>query len=214
MPKAGFNSYGYSAARACAFIFACAAFLSYAYVLVTGQYNGDFYGVPETLGVLGQTAIFAASVLPYIFGWQLYKFYKRRRMPRTIPLPPARVTVVFFIFVIWFIVLAVTYGVGVMGKPLYEAPGAITPLIQLTNRINPFYLGVLFILVHQGSRKVLWLGIVLLVCLGIARAGLGVVLYIALALIVRNYGFLSSYFRVNKVKIAFIALMLPAVVSQ
>lgn len=205
---------GYEAARACTILFACSALLSYLYVITTGTYNGDFYGVPERLGLGGQTLMLFASVLPYVFAWCLYKWFKARPSYRTICVPQGRLTAIFFVIVAWFIFLALAYDVGVMGKPLYEAPAPIKALIQVSNRINPFYLGVLFILAYRGRTRFLWMGIVMLVTLGIARAGLGVLLYIFMALLIRNYAALSVYVRRNKIKIALVILVFPTVVSQ
>lgn len=208
------NPKDYYAARACTVAFAGAALLSFLYVVITGTYNGDFYGVAQTLGFFGQTVILFLCVLPYLFGWKLYKFFKFRPQARTIAVPTGRLTVVFFAVVLWFIVLAVKYDVGVLGQPIYEAPALIKVLIQISNRLNPYYLGVLFILLHRGSRKVLWLGIVLLIMLGILRAGLGVFIYIFMALLVREYAAITKYAKTHRVKIAIVVLLFPTAVSQ
>lgn len=205
---------GYAAARACVILFVSSAFVSYVYVLITGTYNGDFYGVPEALGFFGQTGMLALALLPYAIGWHLYRYFKAKRPRQTIPIPHRRVTIVFFVVVIWFIVLVIKYDVGVLGQALYDAPALIKPLIQISNRINPFYLGVLFILTHQGSRKVLWLGIALLIALGILRAGLGVFLYVSLALLIRNYQHIAHYVRHHRLQILVVALVFPTIVGQ
>lgn len=205
---------GYGVARACVLLFAVSALLSYIYVLRTGRYNGDFLGVPEQLGAMGLTGVLALTILPYIVGWQLYKYFKRRKPRYTIPLPYRLVSYVFFVAMIWFIFLVIKYDVGVMGQPMYDAPASIKPIIQISNRINPFYLGVLFILTYKGSRKILWLGVALLITLGILREGLGVFLYVALALVVRNKKSISYYLRHNAAKIVVIALIFPVIVGQ
>lgn len=205
---------GIRAARSCLLLFLLAVVTSFAYIVTTGTYNGDFYGVPERLGVVQQFAIFLTSLLPYAMVWWMYRAFKARQAPGSISVPERRVTLVYFILVFWFIVLAVKYDVGVLGKALYEAPAAITPLIQITNRINPYYLGMLFILIHRGSRKVLYLGIASLIALGVLRAGLGVFIYIALALMVRNHQQIATYFKRHRWKIALIACLFPVFVSQ
>jgi hypothetical protein len=106
------------------------------------------------------------------------------------------------------------YDVGVLGKELYDAPSYIKPFIQLSNRLNPFYLGVLFILLHRGSRAILWSGIALLIALGLLRAGLGVFLYVSLALLVRHFGGVRGYVRRHKISILLAALAFPLMVAQ
>lgn len=205
---------GVRAARSCVLLFMLAVVVSFGYILSTGTYNGDFYGVPEQLGLVGQVGMLILGSMPYAIGWWMYRYFKARPTHGSVAVPDHRVTVTFFILAVWFMVLAYKYEVGVLGKPLYEAPAIITPFIQLTNRINPFYLGVLFILVHRGSRKVLLLGIACLIALGILRAGLGVLLYILLALLVRHYRKIVNYLTRNRVTIVIVLLVLPVTVAE
>lgn len=202
------------AARSCALLFMLAVVVSFGYIISTGTYNGDFYGVPEQLGLVGQVGMLILGSMPYAIGWWMYRYFKARPIQGSVAVSGHRVTLTFFILAVWFMVLAYNYEVGVLGKPLYEAPAIITPFIQLTNRINPFYLGVLFILVHRGSRKVLLLGIACLIALGILRAGLGVFLYIFLALLVRHYRKIVNYLTRNRVTIIMVLLALPMAVTE
>jgi hypothetical protein len=205
---------GIRAARTCALLFMLAVVVSFGYILSTGSYNGDFYGVPEQLGFLGQVGMLIVGSMPYAVGWWMYCYFKARPIKGTVAVSDQRVTMTFFVLVIWFMALAYNYEVGVLGKPLYQAPAIITPFIQLTNRINPFYLGVLFILVHRGSRKVLILGITCLIGLGILRAGLGVFLYIFLALLVRHYRKIINYLKRNRLTIVMVSVALPIAVAE
>ena len=202
------------AAWACVCIFLLAVSASFLYIVFTGTYNGDFYGVPERLGLLPQLLLYLTTLLPYGMVWWMYRAFKRRPVRGSIPVPDRLVTVVYFVLLAWFVFLTIKYDVGVLGRPLYEAPATITPLIQVTNRINPFYLGVLFILTHQGRRSTLWIGIAGLIALGILRAGLGVFIYVALALVVRHHAQIVEYTKRNRTKLLLIATLFPLFVSQ
>ncbi len=204
----------YVGARICTLLFVAAAVASFVYVLVTGTYNGDFFGVSETLGLAGQTAMLVAGLAPYGIGWFIYRIYKASPYRGTIPVPPRRLYATFFILMVWFILLALKWDVGVLAKEIYDAPALIKPFIQISNRINPFYLGVLFILMYRGPRGGLLLGIALLIVLGLARAGLGVFIYILLALLIRENASLIRFAKRFKVVILVSLLVFPTLVSQ
>lgn len=205
---------GYRAARVCIIFYLCSLIGSFSYILMTGIYNGDFYGVPETIGLIGQLLIFVASALPYALAWGLYKFFKAKPQRRAVQIPVRKLTITFFVIIIWFIILTIKYDVGVLGKEIYDAPSGIKFIIQISNRFNPFYLGVLFIICHRGSRTILVSGIMLLIVLGILRAGLGVFLYIFLALIIRNYNGIKNYIRRNRLKFLIFIIIFPMLVSE
>jgi hypothetical protein len=179
------------------------------YISITGELNGDFYGVPVSLSALAFGFVVLISLVPYILGYQLYLQFTRSAPAPTIHVGNAQLGCTFFIVTIWFIVLAINYGVGVMGRDIYEAPELVKLIIQITNRINPFYLGVFFIVGYQGSKRIIVLGIALLITLGILRAGLGIFMYVFLALIIRNHKNLRvSYHRLVPRLTIFIALIL------
>lgn len=203
-----------SAARVCLWFYLVMLFISLSYILTTGTYNGDFYGVPVTLSALATAALSAAAFAPYAFGFWLYLQFSRRGSAPTVRVSNAMLGITFFIVTIWFIVLVIKYDVGVLGKELYDAPATIKPFIQITNRINPFYLGAFFIAGYQGSKKTIALGIILMITLGVLRAGLGVFMYVLLALAIRNHRQLGNLLRRHFIKIVLIMLLLPTAVAQ
>lgn len=204
----------YRGAKACVLLFVLSAMISFGYVALTGTYNGDFFGVEETLGLFRQAVMLVLGLAPYAVGWLLYRHYKAKPYAGVIPVPDRRLTATFFVIVAWFIFLAAKYDVGVLTKGDYDAPALIKPFIQVSNRINPFYLGVMFILGHRGSRRVLAAGVLSLIALGILRAGLGVFLYILLAFIIRDYARCAEFIRRRKTVVLAVALAAPLVVSQ
>lgn len=202
------------AARLCLWFFLAMLLVSIAYTIVTGNLNGDFYGVP--LSMTGWEFAFVAliSLAPYLIGYQMYKRFTRTAPPPTVRVGNALLGSTFFVVTLWFIFLAVEYGVGVMGRELYDAPELIKTFIQISNRINPFYLGVFFIVGYQGPKKIISLGIFLLITLGLLRAGLGVFMYVFLALLIRNHKSLRGVFRRHFFKLVLAVVLLPMVSSQ
>lgn len=202
------------AAKLCLSFFIAMLATSIAYISITGELNGDFYGVPVSLSALEFTYVVLISLAPYILGYLIYL-----RFTRTAPAPTVRVgntllRYIFFGVILWFIVLAVEFGVGVLGREIYDAPALLKPLIQISNRVNPFYLGVFFIVGYRGSKKVIALGIILLITLGLLRAGLGVFLYVFLALVIRNHQSLRGALRRHLIKLVLAAVLLPTAASQ
>ena len=202
------------AARLCLLFFLAMLSVSIAYTLGTGNLNGDFYGVPLSMTGWELTFVALISFAPYLIGYQIYKRFTRTAPAPTVRVGNALLGSVFFAVTLWFIVLAVEYGVGVVGRELYDVPELIKLFIQITNRINPFYLGVFFIVGYQGSKKIITLGIFLLITLGLLRAGLGVFMYVFLALLIRNHNSLRGAFRRHFFKLVLAVVLLPKVSSQ
>jgi len=202
------------AARLCLWFYLGALFLSVAYILTTGTFNGDFYGVPVTLDAWAFSFSVIASAAPYYFGYWVYLRFSRRASQPTVRVGNALLCKTFFVVTIWFIALAIKYDVGVLGREIYDAPPVLKPFIQISNRINPFYLGAFFIAGYQGSRKTIALGIILMITLGLLRAGLGVFIYVLLALVIRNHRHFRGAVRRHFFKIAIFFLVLPLATSQ
>jgi len=203
-----------AAAKLCLWFYLAMLFISVAYIGVTGTLNGDFYGVPLVLTDWQFAAVVVISVAPYGVGYGMYRRFVRRAPPATVRVGNAILGTTFFVVTLWFIALAIKYDVGVLSRGIYEAPGLLKPFIQVTNRINPFYLGCFFIVGYQGSKKVLALGIALLIALGLLRAGLGVFMYVLLALAIRNHHSLKDTFRRHFFKLLGAILLLPMLTSS
>jgi hypothetical protein len=188
--------------------------ISLGYILITGELNGDFYGVPVSMSGWDFTFVALISLMPYLVGYQIYRRFTRRAPSPTVRVGNAQLGITFFALTIWFIFLAMAYDVGVVGLELYDAPFPLKTFIQITNRINPFYLGAFFIAGYRGSNKIIVLGISLMVTLGILRAGLGVFMYVLLALVIRNHQNLRVVFRRHFIKLALFVVFLPIIVPQ
>jgi hypothetical protein len=202
------------AAKLCLLFYMTMLGISALYILLTGELNGDFYGVPVTLDVWEFTFVCITSIAPYLFCYLIYLIFTRNAPKPTVRVGNALLGIVFFVVTIWFIFLAIKYGVGVLGRELYEAPDLIKPIIQISNRISPFYLGVFFIVGYQGSKKTIAIGIMLLIALGLLRAGLGVFLYVLLALVLRNHQSIRKALRRNFVVMLLLVALLPSAATQ
>ena len=202
------------AAKLCLWFFIAMLSISIAFTVVTGDLNGDFYGVPLSMTCWGFAFVALISLAPYVIGYLMYKQFTRTAPPPSVRVGNALLGSMFFVVTLWFIVLAIQYDVGVLGREIYDAPELIKPIIQISNRINPFYLGVFFIVGYQGSKKTIALGILLLITLGLLRAGLGVFMYVFLALVIRNHESLSGSFRRYFFKLALALVILPIITPQ
>ncbi|RJX72377.1 hypothetical protein DZ860_08170 [Vibrio sinensis] len=192
----------------CFLIFIGATILSYLYVNITGLYNGDFGGVSTELSRLDLAVVLLLTLLPYVVLFFFYVFFKSISLGnerKVIITTSRRVTYLFCLILIWYLFVTFYFGVGLMGQGDVGVPAFISPFIKIINRINPFYLGVLFILVHEGSKKVLFFIVIALAVLGLSRAGIGVFLYIIMAFFVRLNFSPTSY--VKKYPIRFILLI-------
>jgi hypothetical protein len=77
------------------------------------------------------------------------------------------------------------YGVGKMGNPDYQAPFAVKPFIIILNRFPLSYLGLLFILVSN-KRRHIFIITTMMIILGIARAGLGIFLFLGIVFLLKS----------------------------
>lgn len=100
-----------------------------------------------------------------------------------------------------------------MDREVYTAPSIVLPFIQVLNRIDPFYIGVFFILSTPKRVSTDLLAVVLMMSIGFLRAGLGVFNYIVIAMAVKySVELLTMFRRAPWVAVAF-ATGLPLVIS-
>lgn len=201
------------AARACVVLFASFSVVSYFYGVVTGHFNGDFYGVPVAIPEWLAFLNLLATLAGFVVLWMIYRFYRRRPPPAVIPVPVRFLGIFVPLLLVWSIAITLAFGVGVLGQSLYTAPGPLTPVIQVINRINPFYIGVLHVLVAPPRSRSARLTIVLLIVLGISRAGLGVFLYLGLALLLRHHQAIRGFVSRRKLPLLVVLAIFPFMVS-
>ncbi|MDH0863267.1 oligosaccharide repeat unit polymerase [Mitsuaria sp. GD03876] len=183
--------------------------VSLIYSLVTDEYNGDFYGVPVRMSTLALFGMFVLTTLPFLVLARL-----GRRFDRTRPLLAVS-TAMGFLKVFVPLTLALQafvtwrYGVGIIGGDPYEVGGPMKILVLLLNRFQPFYLGALLIvMLPRGSWKLEWTTILLMVVVGLLRAGIGVFLYLVIIFVLKYFNDVVAF--VRRRKLATLAVLLAA----
>lgn len=179
-PRAG------SSAGVPIFLFVSATVASWAYCVSTDQFNGDFW--PKSITLSQDTLFFVllAALMPYLVGWSLDKHLATRaaRKKRVIAPRWFLESLLFGVFA-WHIGMTVAFNVGVMSQEFYNAPAWIKPLIQIGNRIDPFFIGVFYILATPKKPINDAKSALLMITLGLLRAGLGAFAYILIALSIK-----------------------------
>lgn len=194
-------------------LFISATIASCAYCIVTGQFNGDFFPQPVYLSALALVAILGVCLLPYAITWRLAGLIDRAQ-PRSVFAPSQRALLLFLLagFAL-HIAVTILYGVGVLDSPVYSAPPLVVPVIQVLNRLDPYYLGAFFILATPKRAATDGLAIGLMITTSILRAGLGAFAYVLIALCIKYRSELVRIFWRAPWLTAGAALALPTVVS-
>lgn len=167
------------------YVFVAAAVVSFVYSVLLGQYNGDFFPQPVYLPVGRLLVILVVSVLPLFLAWKITGFVDRTDARRVYVLPSPTLWVLLVVVFGSHIAATVFYGVGVMDREVYEAPALVQPVIQIINRLDPFYVGVFFILSTPKRASTDLVVILLMISLGFLRAGLGSFNYVLIALFIK-----------------------------
>lgn len=172
-------------ARLVYIVFAAAAVASFAYSVFLGQYNGDFFPEPVYLPVNRLFLILVLSLLPLLIIWKITGFLDQFPPRRVYILSPIALWAAVLLVFGSHIAVTLLYGVGVMDQEVYDAPALVRPLIQVINRLDPFYFGVFFILSTPKRASTDLFVIFLMVSLGFMRAGLGSFNYVLIALFIK-----------------------------
>jgi hypothetical protein len=195
-------------------LFAAAAIASCAYCVILRQFNGDFFPQPVYLSVFSLLVILVACLLPYWLTWRLAGFLER--IPPHRVFEPSQTALLLFLLAGFAAQIAITvlYGVGVLDTEVYSAPPRIVPFIQVLNRLDPFYLGVFFILATPKRPSTDLLAIALMIGIGTLRAGLGAFAYAIIVIAIKYRVEIHRLFRRAPWLVASAALTLPTVVSS
>ena len=184
------------------------------YTFATAEYNGDFYGVPVALPLSTQLLVFAASCLPFFVLWRFFVHVERRPPGRRIDVPLRFLKVFVPLLLLLQVYVTLQFQVGVIGQPAYQIDGPMKLLVLLVNRLQAFYIGTFFLLVLPRRSWMEWLTIVLLIWVGLLRAGLGAFLYVGLALLLKYHSEIEAFARRRRVVILLGLCVLPLVVTN
>lgn len=167
--------------------FISASVLSFLYCLFTRQFNGDFFPRPVFLSPWLLAIVLGLCLLPYMISWQIAQTLERIRPKQTFQASYRALTIFLLAGSLAHIVVTVLFGVGVMDREVYTAPTIVVPFIQIINRLDPFYLGVFYILATPKRPASDLLALALMITIGLLRAGLGVFNYAVIAMVAK-YG--------------------------
>lgn len=152
----------------------------------TSKFNGDFWPIEIDLSNAALFIVMLIALAPYLIA----SYIDRRLASRVIMLKKVIVPKWFLEFslltiFLWHIAITIVFDVGVMSQDVYNAPGWIKPLIQIFNRIDPFFLGMFYILASSKKPINDIKAALLMITLGLLRAGLGAFLYVLIALSIK-----------------------------
>lgn len=167
------------------FAFIAASVISFMYCLFTHQFNGDFFPRPVFLSPWLLSIVLVLCLLPYAVSWQIAQAFERTRPKKTFQASYRALTIFLLLASLAHIAVTVLFGVGVMDREVYTAPAVAVPFIQIINRLDPFYLGVFYILATPKRPASDLLALALMITLGLLRAGLGVFNYAIIALVAK-----------------------------
>jgi hypothetical protein len=203
----------YKAARLCLWMFISFVFISFLYVIITKTYNGDFYGIPVRISIDLLIFNLLLSIAPYFFTWFIYIYFKQKKTRQFISVPVRFWGIFMLAIILWNIFITINYGVGIMGKPIYDAPSGIRLIIQILNRIDYLYGSLLYILLVDKKNKTQILFVLLMILLAYLRAGLGIFLYLGLVYILKYYDEIISFTKRRIILVVFIIIIFPVTVS-
>jgi hypothetical protein len=172
------TSDSYKSARVILTINLIFCLLSYLNVLLAGEYNGDFQGKTPKLSYLLLFLNFIITLIPYFILFYIYKHYKNVRCQYYITVPNKIFGTVIFIILIFQIIVTILYGVGRMGREVYQAPLGIRFFIQIIDRFSAITGVALYIIIsNKKSIKNIFF-IILLIILSLLRYSLGIFMFL------------------------------------
>lgn len=194
-------------------LFLSFSLISFIYCLSTGSYNGDFLGTPVELPVELLIVNLGINILPYWILWRIFLYFEKREVKRKINVSIAKFGYFISVIFLWHILVTIFFGVGIMGAESYNAPTLIKPFIQLMNRFNYVYGGLIFIAASGKKSRFQLFIVLLLLLLGYLRAGLGVTMYIILIYIIKYYDEIQLIIRKYLFMTILATFMFPVVVG-
>jgi hypothetical protein len=204
---------GYLAIKYIYYFFILNLILSFFYAFFKGNFNGDFLGVPVELDLWILFFNFFISLVPFIFLWQCYSYFKANSNIVSSNINLKLFGWVTLVAIHLNIFVTITYGVGIMAAPPYEAPPLIKVFIQLLNRFNCSYAVLLYFLASSKKNKFQFLLLFLLLFLSFLRAGLGIILYIVIFSIVKYFEEFVFFIRRHKIQLLILMLISPSIIS-
>jgi len=187
-------------------------FLSGYYITAKGIYNGDFQGIPIDQSNFEVWVNACTASIPYLV---LYMIILKTTPLRVSPIKLPKVFVIFAIVIlILSLILTLTYGVGIIGKEIYQAPILLKPFIVVISRIDVVVLTGILILSPYINIRTALLAASLLLMITLYRTSLQYVAFVSLLLFYKFM--LSNNHKINKYnnqKIILIFLIIVAFIT-
>lgn len=196
------------------FSFICFTVISYLYTLFTGTYNGDFLGRVSQLSQWELFLNFLYTIIPFFILYLIHRHYKHREDKHKIKIPTKNFGQFLFVLIVFKIFVTYLFGVGIMGREIYQAPRFITPFIQISNRFVAIYGVIIYGVVVEKQKKMVVFLWTLVFILSFLRGSLGVFVYFAFYLIIRYYDYIVYFFKKKVFLILMIILLSPIVVTK
>lgn len=193
--------------------FVFTAISSFIYAIIKGRLNGDFLGVFVTLPFWVLLLNLFFTILPFIFTWKVYLFFKKRKRKYLVTIPTTFFGCFLFFIIVWNAIVTILYGVGVMAAPPYEAPELIKPVIQVMNRFNYLYGVFIYVLLVPKKNKLQFILVFMLLVLAYLRAGLGVFMYLAMLFYIKYFVEINRIIKKYKILVICIIFAFPVFVS-
>jgi len=194
-------------------LFIGATIAGFLYCFILGQFNGDFFPQPVFVPVWTLFIVLVLSIMPHLFAFRLAGIFEKIKARSVYQAGNTSLLMLLLISSLSHIAVTILYGVGIMDREVYTAPATVMPFIQVLNRVDPFYVGVFFILATPKRLSTDLLAVVLMMAIGFLRAGLGVFNYIVIAMAVKYSVELLSMFRRSPWIAIAAATGLPLVIS-
>ena len=166
-------------------IYILALITSYLFVCITGELNGDFIGEYITIPQIVLFLLFIISLLPFIYVWNRYKYYKRK-LKLCSAINVVNVLGGYALIFLVFNIIIRALGVGVMtGNATQNWVGT------LGNNIFIFYLfaGAFLLESRKRINVILISALFLVAC--VLKASLQEVFYLLLFILLRYYATLK-----------------------
>jgi len=206
-------SSSYKAARLILFAFIVFTIISYLYVIFTGTYNGDYLGIKPKLSQMQLFHNLLYTITPFLVLFIIYKQYKKVNNRYKITIPCKAFGQFLFLVVIFQIIVTALFGVGKLGRDIYEAPATIKLFIQIFNRFDVIFGIAIYSVVAEKEQKnkiLLW---VLIFILSILRASLGVFAIMGFIMIILYNDYFIAFVKKHLLFIILIITIAPVFVT-
>lgn len=199
--------------RALCILFVLFNILSFIYVLIYGQFNGDYIIFPCKLNIYKLVFVLFVASMPFYFVYKLYLYFSKYEPRKKLNIKTAHIKQVFILLVIWQIFVTIYWGVGKMGNEVYSAPLIATAIIVITNRIPVSFLcNILLLSNYPKILRLSFLAVTLFV--SILKNSLGDFFLLSLIYVLGDIAAVVKFIR-KHFMIAIIAVLLfPTIVSS